>query len=361
MSEKHYQLRVKNITRETAQAVSIEFEQPQEGKLGYKPGQFLTFLLKDDNGKEYRRAYSLCSAPIMGENPTVTVKEVEGGQASVWLNNNCQVGDSITSLEPMGIFTTDYHSGQSRQVVLFAGGSGITPMMSILKTLLKAEPNSRVLLVYASRRESEIIFQKQLDELSKTYGARLSVAHVLSQPSEAWQGYKGRLSEQTLGEILAKYPAKSGESREYFMCGPQGMMETIEAYFEANNLPKEQLHKESFGLSPEEAAARSSARLERIEQSGENPIKTVKVIYAGEEYVFQVPPDKTILETAQSLDIDLPYSCQSGMCTACMGLCTSGKVELDEEDALTPGELDQGYVLTCVGHPLSDNVVIEIE
>lgn len=362
MSLKNFQLTVKNITPETADAITIEFAQPKSEKINYKAGQFLTLLIDVEN-EPLRRAYSFCTSPLVDENPAVTVKRVEGGKVSNHLNNHLQVGDTLEVMEAAGMFTTEFDENQKRHLILLGGGSGITPLMALLKTTLAAEPQSLVSLIYANRDNQSIIFKNQLEGLVEKYQGRLRVVHILEKAPLLWQkGYKGRFNTSLLEKILKGLPEVPKEQTEYFMCGPSGMMNQIEISFKELGLPLEKLRKEAFGISPEEAAKKKAEVLEAAtSEANELKEREVTIHYAGDTFKFLVPPDKTILETALSLDIDLPYSCQSGMCTACMGRRTSGVVVLEEEDALTPGELDKGYVLTCVGHPMSDDVVIEIE
>ena len=361
MSVKYYHLKVKNIIRETADSISVEFEQPENEKIAYKAGQFLTLILDIDN-KKVRRAYSLCTSPVVDENPAVTIKKVQNGLVSNYLNDHLKVGDTIEIMEPMGQFTPEFPNTGKRHLILFGGGSGITPLMSIMITALLTEPETRVPLIFANRVLDSIIFNDTFDELQEKYPTRLEVVTVLEQAHLFWsKGHKGFLTTKLIRKILDNLPQTSADITEYYMCGPGPMMDVIEKAFAELKLPKNKLHKENFGLSPEEASEKKAVVAKEQEASDELKARKVKILYDGEEYVFEVTPDKTILETALSLDIDLPYSCQSGMCTACMGRCTSGKVKLDEEDALTPKELDQGYVLTCVGHPITDDVVIEIE
>lgn len=364
MTVTHYHLKIRKITQETKDALTVEFEHPEDQKISYQAGQFLT-LLVNIQGESLRRAYSLCTSPLTDEFPAVTIKRVAGGKVSNYLNDTLKIGDVLEVLSPMGAFTTQYDANQARHLILFAGGSGITPMMAILKTALKEEPQTLVSLVYANRDSQSIIFKEQIEKLQQTYSERLQVIHILEKAPLFWsKGYKGRISTKILKKILQDLPQMGTEATAYFMCGPNGMMNQIIQSFKELKLPIDRLKKESFGISPEEAAQKEEQNVaqEMDNQKSEAPKSyQVKVIYAGETYEFEVPPHKTILETAQSLDIDLPYSCQSGMCTACMGRAISGKVKLDEEDALTPKELEQGYVLTCVGHPLTDDVVIKID
>ncbi|MEO1652034.1 MAG: ferredoxin--NADP reductase, partial [Bacteroidota bacterium] len=338
MSVKQLSLKVHQVVKVTADAIKVEFEPPEVGPLQYKSGQFLTLLVQVDQ-ENLRRAYSLCSSPLTDPHPAVAIKRVDKGKVSNFLNDQLKAGDEIEVLEPMGVFTTEFDAAHKRHVVLFGGGSGITPLMSILKSLLKEESQSRISLIYANRDQDSIIFKEELEELVQQHSDRFTIVHVLEKAPMFWsKGHKGRLSTKLLKKILNKLPDWGSSQTEYFMCGPSGMMTQITKSFKELGLPVDKLKKESFGISPEEAAAKKAKSVaEELASDSSEELKEreIKVIYAGEEHVFTVAPDKTILETAQSLDIDLPYSCQSGMCTACMGRCTSGKVKLDEEDALT--------------------------
>jgi ring-1,2-phenylacetyl-CoA epoxidase subunit PaaE len=358
----HLHLKIRNIIKETAEAITVEFENPTTGKLMYQAGQFLT-LIVNINGESLRRAYSLCTSPIIAEYPAVTIKRTKGGKVSNFLNDTLKVGDTVEVLDPTGHFITKYSADNQRHIVLFGGGSGITPLMSILTTALQAEPKSKVSLIYANRDADSIIFKQKIENLVNQYKERFTLVQVWEKAPLFWsKGHKGLLNTKLIRKILDSLPAFNIRDTEYFMCGPGPMMEVVQQAFKELKLPVDKLHKESFGLSPEEAAQKKTAAIEEAKKIG-TPADgfEVTIKYDGEVHKFLVPPDKSILETALSLDIDLPYSCQSGMCTACMGKCTSGKVKLDEEDALTPKELAQGYVLTCVGHPMSEDVVIEID
>ncbi len=360
MSITHYQLKVRKLIPETEQAVVIEFEHPKDNKLSYQSGQFLTLILNIEGSSE-RRAYSLCSSPCVDDYPAITVKRVSGGKVSNHLNTHLKEGDTIEVVEAQGMFTAAYDANAQRHRILLGGGSGITPLMSILKTTLAQEPNSKVSLIYANQDSNSIIFKQKIEDLQAKYGKRLNVVHILEKTPLFWnKGYKGRIDTKMLKKILAGLPNFDAAQTEYYMCGPDGMMQQIEKSFQELGLPLDKLRKESFGVSPQEAAEKRAAVLAAM-PTDQLRTYSVKVIYGGDEYTFDVPPDQTILQTALKQDIDLPFSCQSGMCTACMGRCTSGKVVLDEEDALTPKELEQGYVLTCVGHPVSEDVVIEID
>ncbi len=339
-----YRLTVKEVVQETPDTVTLVFQQP-EPSITYQPGQFLTLLFQIDD-KEVRRSYSLCSSLATDQDLAVTVKRVEEGLISNFINDRIQPQDEIEVLSPAGNFTPTITPDTKTHFVLFAGGSGITPLMSILKTALHVAPQSKVTLIYASRYEENIIFKDQLAQLVTQFPDRLNVIHTLTQPNENWQGHKGRLTSVLLRELLATLPPE--EEKSYWTCGPDGMMRIVEEAL------SEQVHKESFVLTVKEATEVPATSLE-------DKIHQVEVHYAGDTYHIDVQPQQTILEAAMDKDIDLPYSCQSGLCTACMGQCISGKVVLEEDDCLTDDELNEGFILTCVAYPTSDDVVIKID
>ncbi|HZY82107.1 MAG TPA: ferredoxin--NADP reductase [Cyclobacteriaceae bacterium] len=350
---RYYDLKINQIVQETRDAITIVFDQPDAAKLSYKSGQFLT-LIANINGKEVRRSYSLCSSPFLEENPAVTVKRVDSGLMSNWLPDSLKPGSSIRVMEPMGQFTTEYVKTNKRHVVMFAGGSGITPMMSIIKSLITQEPDSIVSLIYCNRNIDSIIFKNELEKWATKYEGRLHVIHVLDEAPMNWQGYSGWLNHDMLVKLFERIPNWGIEKTTYLMCGPEGMMKNVETLLNEHKIPKEKVFKESF------VTGTIDKEKPKVETSSANKAREVTIRYDGNEFKFMVEPNRTILETALDQGIDLPYSCQSGLCTACRGKALSGKVKLDEEDGLSQSEKAEGYVLTCVGHPMTDDVVIEI-
>jgi len=352
---RYYDLTVKEIVKETHDTISIVFDQP-DTPVSYKSGQFLTLILSV-NGREVRRAYSLCSSPFVDTDLAVTVKRVEGGLMSNWLADNLKVGDKLKVMEPMGQFTTEYTPDRKRHLIMFAGGSGITPMMSIIKSLLAREPQSIVTLIYCNRDIDSIIFKDALEEMQTHDEGRLHVIHVLDNAPMNWQGYSGLLNHDMLTRLFERIPDWGIDNTTYLMCGPEGMMKNVETLLSMRHIPREKIFKESFvqgTIDKEEKKEQVVVEAEELKE------RIVTIRYDGEEYKVVVPPDKGILESALDQGIDLPYSCQSGLCTACRGKALSGRVKLDEEEGLSQSERDEGYVLTCVGHPLTDDVVIEI-
>ena len=344
-------LKVREVVNETADAISIHFEQPATGKVPYQPGQFFT-VMAEVNGKEERRAYSLSSSPHADRYPAVTVKRVQGGLVSNYLNDHVKAGMELRLVEPMGNFTTSFDANNKRHLVLFGGGSGITPLMSIAKSALHQEPKTEVSLIYANHNIDTVIFREQLEEMVEA-SPRFHLVHVLKTKPETMDCYEGRLTEEMIKDALAKLPQKPVEHTEYFMCGPAPMMDIVESSLNNSGIDKSKVHKESFtAVTGAEQAA---------EQVSEEIIaREVTIIYDDEQYKYTVEPKETILEKGLDENIDLPFSCQSGLCTACRGKCLSGKVKMTEEGGLSEAEHEEGYVLPCVSHPLTNDVVIEI-
>jgi len=350
----YFDLKVKNIIQETKDAISIVFAQP-ETKIPYKAGQFLTLITTVD-GKEVRRAYSLSSSPFTDPDLVVTVKRVDKGLMSNWLPDNLKAGDTIKVMAPTGHFTTEYKQDNKRHVIMFAGGSGITPMMSLIKSTLTQEPESICSLIYCNRDIDSIIFKDAFEKLQITHAGRLHVIHVLDNAPMNWQGYSGLLNHDMLTKLFERIPDWGGDKTTYLMCGPEGMMKNVEALLAERSIAKEKIFKESFVQGTIDKAEKKT----EVKSAEGNKAHEVTIRYDGQEFKFNVEPNRTILETALDSGIDLPYSCQSGLCTACRGKALSGKVKLDEEEGLSKSEREEGYVLTCVGHPMTDDVVIEI-
>ena len=343
---------VEKIKHETSDSISLYFSNP-ENKIDYKPGQFLTLIL-NINGEKLRRSYSMSSSPVIDNHLCVTVKAIPGGKVSNYLKEKAAVGQEIEIAPPAGSFFIDTNQNNNRHIVLIGAGSGITPLISMAKAVLHHEKESKVSLIYGNRNEESIIFKEHINLLKNSNPERFEVVHVLSQPSATWHGKTGRLNRHTIIKLLEGLQLP--ENANYYLCGPAGMMEEALDALSISGVERDFIKKESF-VTEETLKAHGTV----IENQKVNfEMQEVTVIYDGAEYKFEVPPHKTILEAALDKNIDLPYSCQSGLCTACRGKCITGKVKLDEEDGLSKKELELGYVLTCVGHPLTNDVVIEI-
>jgi ring-1,2-phenylacetyl-CoA epoxidase subunit PaaE len=354
-TDNYLSLKIRQIVQETPDTVSIFFEQP-DPFLEYAPGQFLSVII-EINGKEQRRSYSLCTSPFVDPYPAITVKRVKDGLVSNYLNDQLRPGKSLTVLKPMGNFTIPFHSQHQIHYQMVAGGSGITPLMAILKSILINEPLSRVSLVYCSRSEDQIIFQKDLELLQSKYATQLQVVYNLSQPTAGWVGSRGRLDAEKIGNLLNTNFYPEAKENKFLICGPEGLMNSALEVFASKGVSEDQVIKESFyvNLEAKESAMKAEGKMAPA------MARDVEVTLNGESFVFEVAPEKTILESGLELNIDLPYSCQSGLCTACRGKLTSGKVDMIEDAGLSKGEIEAGYILCCSAKPASENVKITIE
>ncbi len=358
-------LTVVALTQETPDTITIHLERPDRQPVPSKPGQFLTLLVPcgPPGSKPERRAYSLSSTPAEAPRLSVTVKRVAGGLVSNHLLDTVRVGQQYEVMPPLGNFVVQPSPKAARSLVLVGAGSGITPLMSMLKAVVAQESQSHVLLIYGNRNEESVIFKEQLADLEASSRGRLQVEHVYSQPLQASAPHQhtGRLNRTTMLRILEQRHQFPAPQAEYYICGPEGLMIEAQAALELLNVPNSRVHRESF-VAAADAAEAGDAHGDALAGDNDGTIvnRTVTIQYEGSEYQLQVPAKQTILDAALNQDIDLPYSCQAGLCTACRGKCLSGKVHLDEREGLSDAELAKGYILTCVAHPLTADVVIEI-
>lgn len=357
---KFYPLKVKDTKKETRDAISIRFDIPEELKeyFQYKHGQYLTLKL-NIRGKEYRRAYSLCSSPALDEDQVVTSKRVQGGVVSNYLNDHLEPGDELEVFPPMGKFTTGLDPSNQRTYVLFAGGSGITPMLSIIKSILHAEPGSMIFLFYGNQDENAIIFRSVLDELKEKNEDRFIIEYVVTHPHNGWKGEAGLLDKYMCLKLMDRYQMEKDDNIEYFICGPVAMMDQVKAALAEKNIPGEKIHIEYFS-----APLPHLTKGEEDEEEPEEPDfeeAEVKVILEGEEHVIKVKPDEKILDIAIEEDLDPPFACQMGICTTCKAYLHEGKVEMEENEGLTDQEIGEGYILTCQSHPLTPYLKVEYE
>lgn len=341
--KKYHTLTVREVVPIAKDAVNLVFELPVPFE--YAPGQFIT-IIQSVNGRKIRRAYSLCTTPYIDKFPAVTVKRVPNGVMSNFLNDHVQAGFQLNIMEPMGMFTTRYHKSNCRKAFFFGGGSGITPLISIIRSILWMEPQSEVVLVYGNRSEKYIIFKDLIEMLKTKHTDRFKAIHILEEGNSH---YIGLPTKEMIKEICEE--VGGDKDTEFYVCGPQPMMDVVIAGIEEAGYPSDHVRVESF-----EAGKTTPSELTKEEKKSE-----VAIFLNDVEYFITVPRDAAILETALNNDLDMPYSCQSGLCTACRGRCVQGKVSLDEAEGLSQEEVDKGYVLTCVGKPLTDFVRIEME
>ena len=350
-SDRYFQLKIKEVRKETEDTNTLVFEMP-ERPVSYLPGQFLTLILPI-KGKEVRRSYSLCTCPYTDQYPAITVKRVESGVVSNYLNDHMKAGDVFDVMEPAGHFTPELNGDIARKYMLFAAGSGITPIMSIIKSILLKEPGSEVNLIYQNRNEKSIIFMEELRKIKSEHGGRFNQIDVLSQPDDDWKGYSGRINQATVSDILMDVAENKINEYIYFLCGPTDFMQTILDTLSDFEVPEKNIHKESFYSG--DTKKESKTEVQKTDQE-----ISVMIRLDGEEHEVQVPSNKTILEAALDQDIDMPFSCQSGVCTACRGKLLTGDVNMEEEDGLSEEEVIEGYILNCVSKPAGPGVEIEV-
>ncbi|MFZ1321275.1 MAG: 2Fe-2S iron-sulfur cluster-binding protein [Ignavibacteria bacterium] len=359
MSIKLYDLKVAKKTFLNKEAVKIELEIPSSLKeiFEYKQGQFLSVQISID-GKDYRREYSLCSSPHSENTYEIASKNVKDGIVSNYFFNNLKEGDTILSYPPQGKFFTELNPRNKKNYVMIAGGSGITPVISIIKSVLYAEPESHVILYYGNNSEDVIMFKDELDELQNKYSDRFKLNHTVMESGAEWNGMKGFINTADLDKILIDTDNKVQLEKEFFICGPGEMMELVKNHLIEKNYPKEKIHIEYFDapVSPNPVALS-----EDTEEVNEENIKDrkIKVILNDSEHEVFVPEGSVILDAVIAQDLDPPFSCRSGICTTCRAKLYSGKVKMDEREGLSDSEIDDGYILTCQSHPLTDDVKLE--
>jgi ring-1,2-phenylacetyl-CoA epoxidase subunit PaaE len=343
-------LKVASIERETEDAVTIHLKQPLLRKIRYTAGQYLTLEVDvDGQGSKGCRAYSISSTPGLEKTLAITVKRVVGGKVSNHLVQQLAAGDRVQTLGAHGRFTFAPQSDKRRHLVLFAAGSGITPIFSILKAALHFEPYSQVSLIYGNRNAESVIFHAKLAQLQRLFGDRLHVVHVLSQPTPPSR-HSGRLTRQRVSEILRALPAQGDGHTEFYACGPSGMMDEVSVALDALGVAPERVHMESF--TPAKGAQPQASSTES---------KRVQLLMQGQEFNFSVSSGQTILEAALASGVQPPFSCRSGFCTACVCTKLAGEVEMREDHGLSSAELKMGHALMCIGYPMTDEVRLQID
>lgn len=356
---------VKQKIQETSDAYSYVFDIPSDLKerFKYQAGQFVT-LFVDVSNEEVRRSYSLSSAPSQDTDFKITIKRVEGGKLSNYLIDHVNEGDKLHVTPPAGLFACP--KTDVSKAILVAGGSGITPIISITKELLGSQ-QTQVKLIYANRNEDSIIFKNELDELKNKYGNRFDVIHALSQPSDNWSGIKGRVNESLISEIAKGF---ADNNTHYFVCGPQGLMDTVESTMKTLNVQKSCFHIESFNINTDNNAGNAPAADEIEVDAGalligdvtkKSAPDTITVTFNGETREVKYNGEDSILECLLKTDINPPYSCMDGACMACMAKVADGLVCQEEAGILTDENVEMRECLTCQAKPISAHTVIDYD
>jgi len=353
---KFYPLTVANVKHETRDAIAVTFDVPPQMRevFRYRQGQHLT-LRATINGDEVRRNYSLCTAPD-DQDWMVTVKRIGGGVFSNWVGDHLKSGDDVDVMQPHGSFTTEFDASKSRHLVGIAGGSGITPVISLIKTLLRSEANSRFTLLYGNRDSSSVIFLEALAGLKDKYLGRLELYHFLDAEEQDIELFNGMLDRVRCDDAILSLVPDAAEVSDWFICGPGPMMDAAEGALLDRNIPKERIHIERFTADrPAEALAREIAELQTKAEG-----VTVAVTLDGRTRKVAFTQGN-ILDSARASGLPAPFACKAGVCATCRAKVTSGKVEMAVHYGLTDEEVAEGYVLTCQSVPLGEGVAVDYD
>jgi ring-1,2-phenylacetyl-CoA epoxidase subunit PaaE len=354
MSIDFHKLRVAEVKRETPDAVSVRLELPEDLRetFAFKAGQHLTFR-RDIGGEEVRRNYSVCVSPSEGV-LKIGVKKIAGGVFSGWVNDELKAGDVVDVMAPHGSFCWSFAADAQREYVAFAGGSGITPILSLLKTALSHEPKSRFTLFYGNRNSMGVMFLEEIAALKDSYIDRLSVFHFLEEEEEEIELFNGRLDRAKTEEILGSLvEAKNVDA--FFICGPGPMMDAIEEALAARGVDKPRILIERFTTGPLSAAQAAAARALEEKAAG----LQMSVTLNGRRMKVTFDPEKhSILDNVRAAGLPAPFACKGGVCATCRAKVTAGEVQMKVNYGLSDEELADGYVLTCQATPVSEGVAL---
>lgn len=346
-----HNLTIQTVENITSKSVAITFDIPNHLKSNFqfKAGQYIT-LKTNINGESVRRDYSICSA-VSSNKLTVGVKAVEGGTFSVYANTHLKPGNTIEVAEPNGRFIFEANKVKTRTIAAFAAGSGITPILSIAKTLLEDEPFSNFILVYGNKSVDDTMFSDDLLNLQNTYGNRFHVHFIYSQ-QRVNDALFGRI-DKSIVNLIVKNKYKGVTIEAFYLCGPEAMITTAKNTLVDNGIKEKSIFFELFTVS---AVLVSDANLEAF--SGQSKIK---VLVDDETFEFDMSKEDSILDAALKQDIDAPYSCQGGICSSCIARITEGKATMRQNNILTDSEVAEGLILTCQAHPESETVVVDYD
>jgi len=354
MSRAFHTLRVAEVTRETPDAVSVRFDLPEalRATFAFKAGQHLT-LRRDIGGEEVRRNYSLCVSPSEGV-LKIGVKKIVGGVFSGWVNDALKPGDELDVMAPHGSFCWNFEPEAQRQYVAFAGGSGITPILSLIKTALETEPHARFALCYGNRNSQGVMFLEEIAGLKDRYLDRLQVFHFLEDEEEEIELFNGRLDRAKADEILAAL-VRPEHIDAFFICGPGPMMDAIEEALIAHKVEKSRILIERFTTGPLSAAQAAAARALEEQAAG----LRMSVTLNGRRMNVSFDPEKhSILDNVRAAGLPAPFACKGGVCATCRAKVTAGEVTMKQNYGLSPEEVAEGYVLTCQATPTSEGVAL---
>ncbi len=351
-------LRVRSVRPETDEAVVVSFDVPTDlaDTFRFTHGQHLT-LRNTIEGSDERRSYSICAGIDDGE-LRVGVRKVPGGRFSTWINEALKAGDTIQVMAPEGRFFVPLEPRATRHYLGIAGGSGITPILSIMKTVLAAEPKARFTLIYGNRKLRSTMFTEELEDLKNRYLSRLTMHMVFSQESTDLPLHNGRLDRAKIGEFLGRLVDPT-QLDHVFVCGPHGVNDEAEAALLGAGVAAERIHIERFGIPD---AAGAAARPVSAPLPGDAPDAKITIIRDGLRSEIDFHADQgNVLDAAAAAGLEVPFSCRSGVCCTCRAKLLEGEVRMERNFALEKHEVAAGFILTCQAHPLSERVVISFD
>jgi ring-1,2-phenylacetyl-CoA epoxidase subunit PaaE len=356
MAVHFHKLTVRAVKKETADCVSVIFTVPEnlQREFSFEQGQNIT-LKKMIEGTEIRRSYSICAAPFENE-LKVAIKKVEGGKFSSFANDILKVGDELEVLPPTGKFNCKLQIANRKQYLTFAAGSGITPILSIIKTTLQTEPHSQFTLVYGNRSRTSIIFFEELEGIKNKYLQRFNFINILSREKTEAPINSGRIDEGKLADLKNLIPYQNID--EFFICGPEAMIFCVKDFLEQSGIDKKKIHFELFTTPGQKKLTG-----DRIKMTTNAGLKSkVTVTLDGRSFNFDLAFDNdSILDAALKQGADLPFACKGGVCCTCKAKLIEGKVEMDANWGLEQEEMEQGFILTCQSHPVTDTVVVDFD
>lgn len=349
-------LKVKEVKKQTPECVSVSFDIPEslQKDFLFTQGQNIT-IRKTIDGEEVRRSYSICTTPFENK-MTIAVKKVDGGKFSAYANDVLKDGDELEVLPPTGKFNTALDATNKKNYTAFAAGSGITPVISIIKTTLQAEPNSNFTLVFANRNRASIIFFEELEGLKNKYLQRFNFINLLTREKTDADIFFGRIDTNKLNQLnkLIDY----NKQDEFFICGPEEMIFCVKDFLESKSIDKKKIHFELFttpGANKQNGKVTSKQTAEKIKS-------TVQIKLDGRTVDFPMGFESgSILDEALKQGADLPFACKGGVCCTCKAKLLEGKVEMDVHWGLEEEEIKQGFILTCQSHPVTERVVIDFD
>jgi len=357
MAVHFHSLKVKTIKKETPDCVSIVFQIPEtlQKEFLFDPGQNIT-VKKIIDGEELRRSYSICAAPFENE-LKIAVKKVDGGKFSAYANDILQEGESIDVLPPTGKFSSAIESANKKNYLAFAAGSGITPVLSIIKSTLKIEPGSNFTLVFGNRSRSSIIFFEELEGLKNKYLQRFNFINILSRERTDVPLNYGRIDKNKLADLgkIIDY----SNTDEFFVCGPEAMIFCVKDFLEAADIEKKKIHFELFTTPGQKTIIAENTKA-ATEKTGPKSNITVKLDGRSFDFVLGFDND-SILDAALQQGADLPFACKGGVCCTCKAKLLEGEVKMDVNWGLEQEEIEQGFILTCQSHPVTPKVVVDFD